>query len=368
MRKAIMMKMVISLFDDYKIAEQVVEDLVKNGFSDNDIHVTGSSAKGRHSTDFDHHKLGKHLGDEGVPDEEAGYYAEGVRRGGTLITVSAADEWADKAADIMRRYEVVDIDARVDHWRSQGWTGYDPDATAYTSEQTTTERKDYPAEKTATQRTADDQVSVPVTEEELKVGKRVVRSGGIRVHSRVTERPVEETVALREEHVSVERRPVNRPVSDAERAAAFKEGVIETEEFREEAVVSKEARVVEEVVVGKQATRHEEKVQDTVRRTDVEIEQLGDRNLSGASDTVDYTDDFRKHYETNYANRGDSFDNHRKAYEYGYSLNHDSRYQNKDWSTIESQIQNDWEGENPNTWNSFKDSVRYGWEKLKGNR
>lgn len=364
-----MMKLVISMFDDYKIAEQVIDDLVKNGFSDNDIHMTGNSAKGHHSTGYDHQKLGKHLQDEGVPDEEAGYYAEGVRRGGTLVTVSAADEWADKAADIMRRYEVVDIDSRVDYWRNEGWTGYDPNSTAYTTEQMTTERQGYLAEKpAATQKTADDHVSIPVTEEELKVGKRTVRSGGVRVHSHVIEKPVEETVALREEHVSVERRPVNRPVSDAERAAAFKDEVIETEEFREEAVVSKEARVVEEVVVGKEATQHEETVRDTVRRTDVEVENLADRNVTGTTSTVDYTDDFRNHYQTHYADRGETFDNYHKAYQYGYDLHSDSRYKNKDWSSIEPNVRKEWEDKNPNTWQSFKDSVRYGWEKLKGNR
>ncbi len=359
-----MMKLVISLFDDYKIAEQVINDLVKNGFSDNDIHVTGQSAKGHYSTGHDHHKLGSYLEDEGVPREESGYYAEGVRRGGTLITVSAADEWADKAADIMRRYEVVDIDSRVDAWRGQGWTGYDPEATNYTTDQINTEQQGYLKDRPATKNTTDNQVSIPVTEEELKVGKRTVRSGGVRVHSHVVEKPVEETVALREEHVSVERRPVNRPVSDTERTAAFKEEVIETEEFREEAVVSKEARVVEEVVIGKQASEHKETVRDTVRRTDVEVEQLGDRNLgTNTNATGNFDDDFRTHYETNYANRGDSFENHHKAYEYGYGLNNDSRYQNKDWSAIESQIQNDWEGENPNTWNSYRDSVQYGWNK-----
>lgn len=359
-----MMKLVISLFDDYKIAEQVVEDLVNNGFLDNDIHVTGHSAKGKYSTDYDHQKLGNHLGDEGVPHEEAGYYAEGVRRGSTLITVSAADEWADKAADIMRRYEVVDIDSRVDAWRNEGWTGYDSEATAYTTDQMDKERESYGAQKTATRTMDEAEVKIPVTEESLKVGKRAVRSGGVRIHTHVVEKPVTETVALREEHVSVERRPVNRPVSDSELTGAFKEEVIETEEYREETVVSKEAHVVEEVVVGKHATQHEETVRDTVRRTDVEVEQIGAGNsIASTNNAVNYDDDFRTHFQTHYGDHGDNFDNHYKAYQYGHGLNHDSRYQNKDWSAIESMIQNDWEGENPNTWSSYRDSVQYGWNK-----
>ncbi len=80
---------------------------------------------------------------------------------------------------------------------------------------------------------------------------------------------------MREEHVTVERRPVNRAVSDAD-VSAFKEGTIEVTETAEEAVVAKQARVVEEVVVGKQVEERTETVRDTVRRTDVEVEQIAD--------------------------------------------------------------------------------------------
>ncbi len=119
----------------------------------------------------------------------------------------------------------------------------------------------------------DKEAVLPVIEEELQVGKRQVEGGGVRVTNRVTEKPVEGQVNLREEHVNVERHPVNRPVSDAD-AAAFREGTIEVTEKSEQAVVGKQARVVEEVVVGKQATERTETVRDTVKRTDVDVEDL----------------------------------------------------------------------------------------------
>jgi stress response protein YsnF len=95
----------------------------------------------------------------------------------------------------------------------------------------------------------------------------------VRIHTSVEERPVEETVRLRDEEVNVERRTVDRPVSGAEAEAAFREGDIELEETHEEAVVSKEARVVEEVVVDKDVREREEVVRDTVRRTEVDVEE-----------------------------------------------------------------------------------------------
>jgi uncharacterized protein (TIGR02271 family) len=114
---------------------------------------------------------------------------------------------------------------------------------------------------------------IPIIEEELHVGKREVETGAVKVHSRVTEKPVEEHVTLREEHVKVERHPVNRAVNDTD-LANFKEGEINVTTRAEEAIVGKQARVVEEVELGKNVTEREETVRDTVRRTDVEVEEI----------------------------------------------------------------------------------------------
>jgi uncharacterized protein (TIGR02271 family) len=126
---------------------------------------------------------------------------------------------------------------------------------------------------------------MPVIAEELRVGKREVQRGGVRIFQRMVETPVSETVNLREEHVSVERRAVDQPVSAAE-LANFQEKSIELRETAEEPVVEKSARVVEEVVVGKQVTQTQQEITDTVRHTEVEVEQLsgatGSSGLTGS--------------------------------------------------------------------------------------
>ena len=69
------------------------------------------------------------LMDVGVPEEEAGYYAEGIRRGSTLVAVNTEDEMMiDRAVNIFERHNAIDIDRRVEEWRKSGWTGYDPNA------------------------------------------------------------------------------------------------------------------------------------------------------------------------------------------------------------------------------------------------
>ena len=119
-----------------------------------------------------------------------------------------------------------------------------------------------------------------------------MQGGGARIHTYVTERPVEQSVTLHEEHVTVDRRPVDRAVTGAD--TAFREGTIEVTETSEVPVIAKEARVVEEVVVGKTATDRTETVRDTVRRTDVDVEKLDttrstDVNSLDEDDTLDTT-------------------------------------------------------------------------------
>ena len=112
-------------------------------------------------------------------------------------------------------------------------------------------------------------------EEELAITKSKVAQGGVRVSRSVSEQPVEETVTLRTETVGVDHQAVDRKLSAEEAGAAFKDKTLEMIGTTEEVAVTKEARVVGEVSLTKQASEHEQKVQDTVRRTHVDVEQVG---------------------------------------------------------------------------------------------
>lgn len=193
-----------------------------------------------------------------------------------LLAIKAEDGMAAKVAKILGDDGAVNIDERAAQYKQEGFlptpaTPVAPKpvvpAPAYT-----------PAPMPTTVAKAGETV-LPVIEEELLVGKREVERGGVRVYSHVTETPVEEKVQLHEEHVNVERHAVNRPLTGAD-TAAFKEENFELRETAEEAVISKQARVVEEVVVGKTATDRTETVTDTVRRTDVEVEQIPGRTFA----------------------------------------------------------------------------------------
>ena len=127
------------------------------------------------------------------------------------------------------------------------------------------------------------QERIPVVEEELQIGTREVVRGGARVRTRVEEVPVAKEIELTSELVRVATRPVSRPVSEQEleQGGLFRDRLIEIAQVREEAVVSKEVFVREEVVVSKTTERRVERIHETVRRTVVETEDLGNEATSG---------------------------------------------------------------------------------------
>jgi uncharacterized protein (TIGR02271 family) len=297
--------------------------------------------------------------------EQHDMYAESVRRGSCVLTVDArTEEEADRATAIMDRFNPTDIDERSSQWKQQGWSGYDASAPRLSRDEIEKERSTYAQTR---QTSGPDTSRIPVIEETLKVGKREVQRGGVRVFQRMSETPVRESVQLRKEQVKVSRRPVDKPVSQAD-LAAFKEGSIELRETSEEAVVSKTARVVEEVVIGKEVSQKTEQINDTVRRTDVDIERLG---AVGSADDALTADDaeYRRHWQTAYGTSGERYEDYDAAYRYGSTMAGSDRYRNLNWTEVEPQLRSDWETNHPDsTWQKVKDAVRYGAERVTGNR
>lgn len=159
------------------------------------------------------------LVDSGVPEEEARYYAEGVRRGGTLVSVRASDDMVQQATDILHRYHPADMHQRATQWQEAGWTG--------------------PA--------------------------------------------------------------------------------------------------------------HEDYVAS-----------------SQTGDFANYEPEFRRNYQTAYANMGYSYDQYRPAYRYGYDLAFNDRFGGWDWDRVEPEARRDWEQRYPNeTWAEYRNAVQYGWEKAR---
>jgi uncharacterized membrane protein len=91
----------------------------------------------------------------------------------------------------------------------------------------------------------------------------------------------------------------------------------------------------------------------------------GTSGTTGYGNYSKYADDFRTHYQTNYANNQYSFSNYEPAYQYGTYLASEPRYRSRSWNEIERDVRRDWETRNQGAWEDFKDSIRYAWERAK---
>ena len=280
---------VVGIFDNASEAQKAVDELVEAGFMRSNIDMsaqTGTDSNDTYSTGTtntmdttgaivpDRHQntsgtyteevvddtkdVGDSIGDffsnlfGGGDDDKHKKYADVGRRGSIVTVHTQSDDEAERAADILDDNGAVDVDERsMQHgYGAMGGAGVD-----------------------SLNKTDADQ-TIKVIEENLEVGKREVETGGVRVRSRIVERPVEESIRLREERVTVQRNPVSRPATPAD-LDAFKEGTIEMTERAEVPVVSKTANVVEEISVGKEVNERTETVRDTVRKTDVDVENMG---------------------------------------------------------------------------------------------
>ncbi|RYY19230.1 MAG: DUF2382 domain-containing protein [Cytophagaceae bacterium] len=263
---------VIGIFNTAAEAKQAVQQLSNAGFeldfvdvsqassggSSSDSNYTNTSGTATEAVGDAAGRTGDSIGGFfsslfGGDNDEATTYAEVTRSGHSLVTVHVdTAEQARKAADILDDAGALDVDSKAAEYGVNN---------------------SYTANRNTTQQDQADGMTAQVIEEKLEVGKRTEQTGGVRLRSRIVEKPVEASVRLREEHVTVQRTPVNRPATEAD-FQAFKEGDMTVTESAERAVVAKEAHVVEEVSLGKQVTEREETIHDTVRNTEVDVEQL----------------------------------------------------------------------------------------------
>jgi uncharacterized protein (TIGR02271 family) len=391
-----MKQTVVGVFDRYESARHAATLLQDSGFGPDAVHITDATSDdaalvtehgSRGMMETIRSFFAEIFGSGRDSDAHLSEYAEAVRRGGAVVKVDVEDEpKVDTARQVLQSAGAVNIDERVAEWREQGWSGRmgedefertrdDGALGTHASAGSSAVPSDagtigMPASATpgtarsSTRPDAGKDEVIPVVKEELEVGKRAQSGGGVRVYAHTVERPVQESLDLREEHAKVERRPVDRPASQTD-LDAFKDRTVEVREMAETPVVKKTARVVEEVVVGKEATQRKETVRDTVRDTEVEVDQLGKDRDTALRGSDDLGTRFRSDWERNYSALGGSYEDYEPAYRYGHTLSGDTRYAGRRWEDIEPDVRSDWELQHPGSaWERFKAAVRHGWERV----
>jgi stress response protein YsnF len=410
-----MRQTVVGVFDRYSSAQRAVQVLADSGFGADAVHITDELSD---TTDDDADQRAARAADDDTitgkirqffvglfgpdDDNEVTQFSETIRRGGAVVKVDVEDDdRVDLARQALERAGATDVDEEsatgdLSDTRRTTWSDA-PDAERSTQAQSWTGARETPDEDMGTEVRAagTGEQAIPVVREELQVGKRAEQAGGVRVFTRAVDRPVEEAVTLREERAQVERRPADREVTAEDRSRA-EGGTVEVRETVEKPVVQKVARVVEEVVVGKEVNEREERIRETLHDTEVQVESLGtdksrfdtsrsdmsssdmsssertgadmsrsdmSSGISG-SDTLGSDSAYRQHFATQYGASGsERYEEYEPAYRYGSSLASDSRYSGRRWDDIEEDVRRDWQTSNPGSaWDRFKAAVRHAWE------
>ena len=308
-----MAQTVVGMFDNASEAEQAVQKLTSKGFTRDMIDVSNRGISGSSNVDTHDHEE-----ESGITrffkslfssddDDDREKYIHVARKSNSIVTVHAqTSDQAEEAADILDDCGAVDVDEKAASYGVTGRSNYDTTGSATTGAATTdtsmrdrdTDLRDRDTDlrdrdthlrdrntdadndfrNGGSRDTTDETTRIPVIEETMEVGKREVLTGGRRLRSRIIEKPVEEVLRLREENVTVARTSVDRPATN-EDFNNFKEREIEVTEKAEVPVVTKEARVVEEVRLDKEVNERTETISDTVRKTEVDVEDL-DKNTN----------------------------------------------------------------------------------------
>jgi hypothetical protein len=245
------------------------------------------------------------LVDWGVPDEHANYYAEGVRRGGTLVAVRAEDERVDRALQIMNRHNPVDIERHAQQWRQEKWNRFDPNAE-------------------------------PLTGDRMQYNRRTGMGG---------------TVRDRDYHSTAQ--------GDFE----------QTRDRTEVPITGDRDRTMDyDRTMDQDRTVDRGDYTASGRTTMESGGAMGGVQPTGEEDWDRYEPMYRQHYQSSYGMRGKNYDAYRPAYRFGYEMARSNRYTDYDWNRAEPEARREWErlgGREQSTWDEIRDAVHHAWESVR---
>jgi len=295
--------MVVGMFDRRDTAEAAADRLRKLGLAPTISRAGAGSTEGKADTDggvMD--SIREFFADLFGNDDRTHVdgYAAAVGRGSTLVRVDVESEpRADEVRDILRDAGAIDTDETPSGAAASGRvTTAGPDRMASADA----------ALRDAASETVGREAVIPVVREDLEVARRSAVVGGVRVFARAVERPVNETVRLREEHSRVDRRTVDRPPTpDRSTATAA----------------------------------------------------MFDSDVAG----------FHTDWQSRYGGQGGAWEDHEPAYRYGHTMRSDQRYGGREWDDVEPDLRGDWQRRHPGSpWEQFKGSVQHAWDRMTDRR
>jgi hypothetical protein len=350
---------VIGLFDTYAQAESARNMLVQTGFQSSDIElqanpetpVDANAAQSPGVIANIERFLSSLFATSGPTAPEAERYTDAVRRGAVLVAVSAASEsHAELARNSLHKLGAIEVSERAPD------AGLSPvEARAADAEV----RREHsvldelglgaPAvTPTAVQPSSD----ALLAEEEAR---RRARMDAIHGVPPVDETSAEALAAASAPGAGAVMRPDVPPVeaSASTPRADVPDYGVPTSADR---VAPAAAAIASAGVAGSGAVM----TPDTAAPGRAMPQQVPD-------EFVEYEEDFRTHYDAEYAHEGVRYDEYVPAYHYGAAMAREIRYQDRPWEEVEPEVQADWERGKPvGSWERFKSAVRHGWDRVTG--
>lgn len=262
----------VAAFDTKEHATAAVNALKAGGFHSDDISVFDHSrlAIGRDAVRKAprQHGLWQWLFGKDLNLYEASIYSGTIDDGGTVVAVRTPRNQVAQANGILDLHHPIDVHDRA------VTSGIAPAAHVETA---TKAIASVPLAKEQSVAVTPKLAEVHgdtlrLAEEQLQVGKKMVETGRTRVRRFTTEREVAQDVTLHEEHAEVLRRALSQPAAMGE--IDWADSGLEVVETKEQALVNKTARVVEEVSLRKKGDDHVETIHEKLRRQQAEVEQV----------------------------------------------------------------------------------------------
>ena len=255
---------IVAAYDLPAHAQAAVDALKAGGFHADDISVFDKDRVGLREPG-----LWQRIFGGGLAQHEADVYTQSLERGGMVVSVRVPDSEVAHATGILDIHRPIDVHDRAVTTGIAPCAKVEAAVASIAAKPIVAEQKVAASPKLAE---VHDEV-LRLAEEQLQVGKRMIETGMTRVRRFVTEKEVSADVTLYEEHAEVLRRAVADPKYIEE--IDWADDTIEIRETAEQALVSKTARVVEEIRLKKIGSDHVETVRDKIGRQQVEIERLG---------------------------------------------------------------------------------------------
>jgi uncharacterized protein (TIGR02271 family) len=239
---------IVAFYDRTEKAQEAANALKSSGFVSGDISVINNDSL--NDKDVRDGNFWQRLFGRNISDQESAIYRRTIDSGGAALTLRTPDTEVERAMKILNVHGPMNLHDRA------------ASASAAATAATETRAVD-----------AGEEV-VRLAEEQLDIGKRQITTGKSRIRRFVTEKPVQQQITLHEEHCEVARREVTDP--SLAKDVDWKDRIIEVVETSEQPVVTKTARVAEEVVIRRRGSDRVETVRDTVRRQQLEVERVSD--------------------------------------------------------------------------------------------